>query len=172
MNGTKPNIADLLQPALFVPDSMSALKALDLLKEAGVHAALVIDEFSGVLGMVTLYDVLKAIVGTLPIAGEDQELRVIRREDGSWLFDGLLSIDEVKESLGIDTLPDEDRVGYQTLGGFIMSMLDSIPETGMHFDLMNLRFEVIDMDGKRVDKVLVTPKQLIESNDVADYLVE
>ncbi len=172
MNGTKPNIADLLQPALFVPDSMSALKSLDLLKEAGVHAALVIDEFSGVLGMVTLYDVLKAIVGTLPIAGEDQELRVIQRDDGSWLFDGLLSIDEVKESLGINSLPDEDRVGYQTLGGFIMTMLDSIPETGMHFDLMNLRFEVIDMDGKRVDKVLVTPKQLIESNDVADYLVE
>ncbi|PKN88185.1 MAG: hypothetical protein CVU46_01925 [Chloroflexi bacterium HGW-Chloroflexi-8] len=172
LNGNKPNISDLLQPALFVPDSMSALKALALLKEAGVHAALVIDEFSGVLGMVTLYDVLKAIVGSIPIAGEDQEIMAVQREDGSWLFDGLISIDEVKEILGIDSLPDEDRVGYQTLGGFVMTMLDSIPETGQEFVIMNLRFEVIDMDGKRVDKVLVTPNTVITSSDVADYLVE
>jgi putative hemolysin len=96
----------------------------------------------------------------------------VQREDGSWLFDGLISIDEVKEILGIDSLPDEDRVGYQTLGGFVMTMLDSIPETGQEFVIMNLRFEVIDMDGKRVDKVLVTPNTVITSSDVADYLVE
>jgi putative hemolysin len=172
LNGAKPNISDLLQPALFVPDSMSALKALDLLKEAGVHAALVIDEFSGVLGMVTLYDVLKAIVGSIPIAGEDQEVMVVQREDGSWLFDGLLSIDEVKEALGIDSLPDEDRVGYQTLGGFVMTMLDSIPQAGQAFEIMSLRFEVVDMDGKRVDKVLVTPLNANTTNNAAATLAE
>ncbi len=157
LNGSEPIIADLLQPPLFVPDSTSALKALDLLKEAGAHAALVIDEFSGILGMVTLYDVLKAIVGTIPTAGEEQEIQFVKREDGSWLFDGLLPIDEVKELLGIEFLPDEERVGFQTLGGFIMTVLDSIPETGQHFETLDLRFEVVDMDGKRVDKILVTP---------------
>lgn len=164
LNGSHPDLANLLQPALFVPDSMSALKALDLLKEAGAHAALVIDEFSGVLGMVTLYDVLKAIVGTIPTAGEEIEIQAIQREDGSWLLDGLLPIDEVKDTLGVDLLPEEDRVGYQTMGGFVMTMLDSIPETGQSFDAMSMRFEVVDMDGRRVDKVLVTPIAR-ESND-------
>ncbi len=157
INQTIPSIPEMLRAPLFIPDSTSALKALDLIKEAGSHAALVIDEFSGVLGMVTLYDVLKSIVGSIPTAGEEEDIQVFQREDGSWLLDGLLPIDEVKELLGIDQLPEEDRVGYQTLGGFMMTMLDSIPETGQHFDVSNLRFEIMDMDGKRVDKVLVMP---------------
>jgi putative hemolysin len=157
LNGEIPSIPDLLQPPLFVPDSTSALKALDLIKEAGAHAALVIDEFSGVLGMVTLYDVLKSIVGFIPTAGEEEEIQVVQREDGSWLLDGLLAIDDVKELLGIETLPEEDRVGFQSLGGFMMTMLDSIPMVGQFFDVYHLRFEVMDMDGKRVDKVLVFP---------------
>ncbi len=172
LNGTQPDLVNLLQPALFVPDSMSSLKALDLLKEAGAHAALVIDEFSGVLGMVTLYDVLKAIVGTIPTAGEDLEIQAIQRDDGSWLLDGLLPIDEVKEVLGIDLLPDEDRVGYQTLGGFVMTVLNSIPQTGQSFEILNMRFEVVDMDGRRVDKVLVFPLQSETSDGIHDLLVE
>ena len=165
LNGSQPSISSLLQPPLFVPDSTSALKALDLIKEAGAHAALVIDEFSGVLGMVTLYDVLKSIVGSIPTAGEEEEIQVVQREDGSWLFDGLLDIDDVKEILGIEILPEEDRVGFQTLGGFMMTMLDSIPEVGQHFDVNDMRFEVMDMDGKRVDKVLVIP---LSTNDQPD----
>ena len=156
----------MIQSPLFVPDSTSALKALDLIKEAGAHAALVIDEFSGVLGMVTLYDVLKSIVGSIPTAGEEEEIQIIQREDGSWLLDGLLAIDDIKELLGIETLPEEDRVGFQTLGGFMMTMLDSIPEVGQHFDVYNMRFEIVDMDGRRVDKVLVHPINLdVQSND-------
>lgn len=166
LNGAIPSIPDLIQSPLFVPDSTSALKALDLIKEAGAHAALVIDEFSGVLGMVTLYDVLKSIVGSIPTAGEEEEIQIIQREDGSWLLDGLLAIDDIKELLGIETLPEEDRVGFQTLGGFMMTMLDSIPEVGQHFDVYNMRFEIVDMDGRRVDKVLVHPINLdVQSND-------
>jgi putative hemolysin len=157
LNEKQPDIKKLIQTPLFVPDSTSALKALDLLKEAGVHAALVIDEFSGVLGMVTLYDVLKAIVGIIPTAGEEEEAQVVQREDGSWLMDGLLAIDEVKEALGLEELPEENRVGFQTLGGFMMTMLDHIPEAGDSIDVLSLRFEVMDMDGRRVDKVLVSP---------------
>ncbi len=156
LNGVIPSIPDIIQPPLFVPDSTSALKALDLIKEAGSHAALVIDEFSGVLGMVTLYDVLKSIVGSIPTAGEEEDIQIIQREDGSWLIDGLIAIDDVKELLGIETLPEEDRVGFQTLGGFMMTMLDSIPEVGQFFDVYNMRFEIMDMDGKRVDKVLIS----------------
>lgn len=172
LNGSQPVISDLLQPPLFVPDSTSALKALDLLKEAGAHAALVIDEFSGILGMVTLYDVLKAIVGFIPTAGEEQEIQFVQREDGSWLFDGLLPIDEVKELLGIEHLPEEERIGFQTLGGFVMAVLDSIPETGEHFDTLDFRFEVVDMDGKRVDKILVTPLTTTNPKDTDEFLVE
>jgi putative hemolysin len=166
LNGATPSIPDIIQTPLFVPDSTSALKALDLIKEAGAHAALVIDEFSGVLGMVTLYDVLKSIVGSIPTAGEEEEIQIIQREDGSWLLDGLLDIDDIKELLGIETLPEEDRVGFQTLGGFMMTMLDSIPEVGQYFDVYNMRFEIVDMDGKRVDKVLVHPINLdVQQND-------
>ncbi|PKO04898.1 MAG: hypothetical protein CVU41_14955 [Chloroflexi bacterium HGW-Chloroflexi-3] len=166
LNGAIPSIPDIIQPPLFVPDSTSALKALDLIKEAGAHAALVIDEFSGVLGMVTLYDVLKSIVGSIPTAGEEEEIQILQREDGSWLLDGLLAIDDIKELLGIDTLPEEDRVGFQTLGGFMMTMLDSIPEVGQYFDVYDMRFEIMDMDGKRVDKVLVIPINLnFKQND-------
>ncbi|MBE0688306.1 MAG: HlyC/CorC family transporter [Anaerolineaceae bacterium] len=166
LNGAIPSIPDIIQPPLFVPDSTSALKALDLIKEAGAHAALVIDEFSGVLGMVTLYDVLKSIVGSIPTAGEEEEIQILQREDGSWLLDGLLDIDDIKELLGIETLPEEDRVGFQTLGGFMMTMLDSIPEVGQYFDVYNMRFEIVDMDGKRVDKVMVLPINLdVQQND-------
>ncbi|MBW6473480.1 MAG: hemolysin family protein [Anaerolineaceae bacterium] len=166
LNGAIPSIPDIIQPPLFVPDSTSALKALDLIKEAGTHAVLVIDEFSGVLGMVTLYDVLKSIVGSIPTAGEEEEIQIIQREDGSWLLDGLLAIDDIKELLGIEKLPEEERVGFQTLGGFMMTMLDSIPEVGQYFDVYNMRFEIVDMDGKRVDKVLVIPINLdVQQND-------
>lgn len=154
---TNINLQKFIQPPLFVPDSMSALKVLENLKQAGMHVALVLDEFGGLLGMVTLYDILKAIVGGIPTAGEEPEPQAILREDGSWLLDGLLSIDEFKDTLLFPPLPDEDRVGYQTLGGFVMSQFGEVPISGMAFEWNNYRFEVVDMDGRRIDKVLVTP---------------
>lgn len=149
-------IKDLLVPPLFVPDSMSALKVLEMIKEAGVHEALVIDEYGGLLGMVTLYDVLKAIVGDIPGPGDEGEPEAVQREDGSWLLDGLLDIDDFKEILQLDDLPDEDRIGYQTLGGFVMSRTGSIPAAGHTFDWGGYHFEIVDMDGRRVDKVLAS----------------
>lgn len=149
-------IQDLLQPPLFVPDSMSVLKVLEMIKEAGVEEALVLDEYGGLLGMVTLYDVLRAIVGEIPGIGDENEPQAVKREDGTWLLDGLLDIIELKEILDVDTLPDEDRIGYQTLGGFIMGQLGSIPAAGSSFEWKGMRFEIMDMDGRRVDKVLVS----------------
>ncbi len=164
LSGEPYNIVDLLQPPLFVPDSMSALKVLEMIKTAGVHVALVLDEYGGLLGMVTLYDILKAIVGDISGPGDSSEPQAVRREDGTWLLDGLLSIDDLKEVLGVEDLPDEDRIGYQTLGGFIMSQLGSIPNAGQYFHWNNFRFEVMDMDGRRVDKVLVIPNSDTEAN--------
>jgi putative hemolysin len=145
----------LLQTPLFVPDSMSALKVLEMIRASGVHEALVIDEYGGLLGMVTLYDILRAIVGDLPTAGEGEEPQIITRDDGSWLLDGLLSIDDFKDLTETEKLPGEDRIGFQTLGGFILSHLGNIPQVGQTFDWQNLHFEIMDMDGRRIDKVLV-----------------
>jgi putative hemolysin len=150
-------LKNILRPPIFVPESTPALKALELLKTSNTHMALVIDEYGGFQGIVTLYDILEAIVGDVPNSGDFVEPEVVQREDGSWLFDGMLQIDEFTEILGLDELSDEDRTGFQTLGGFVMTRLGSIPITGQQFEWEGYCFEVVDMDGRRVDKVLVTP---------------
>jgi putative hemolysin len=149
------HIENYAQKASFIPENMPALKALEVFRNSGVHDALVIDEYGGLQGIVTLYDVLEAIVGDIPENSEDKDQMSVRRSDGSWLFDGMIVIDELKEILDIDLLPDEERAGYQTLSGFIMSQLGNIPKTGQFFTWENFRFEVVDMDGRRVDRVLV-----------------
>jgi putative hemolysin len=136
---------------------MRALKALELFKETGTHIALVIDEYGGIQGLVTPSDILEAIVGDLPVAGEQLEPLAVQREDGSWLLDGMLPVDEFKELFDLGRLPGEDEGVYQTLAGFVIMQLGRIPRTSDHFDWEGLKIEVVDMDGNRVDKVLVTP---------------
>jgi len=155
----------LLKQPFYAPESMPALKVLEEVKRSGVSVALVIDEFGGVLGMVTPQDILTAFVGDIPDAGQEAEHQAVQRSDGSWLFDGLLRVDELKELLEVDELPDEERLGYQTVGGMLMSSLGMIPEPGQFLEWRGFRFEVVDMDGHRVDKVLVTP---LEKNSAAD----
>lgn len=147
----------LITPPLFIPASTPAFRVLEQMRQTGVHMALVISEYGGVQGMVTLFDMLEAIVGDLPMEGEKVQQELVRREDGSWLVDGLMAIDEFCEALDLDNLPGVDRLGYQTVGGFIMARLGSVPTTGQKFEWNGLRFEVVDMDGRRVDKILVTP---------------
>ena len=154
--GGEVEITKLLQPPLFVPDSISVLKVLEAIKEAGAQEALVLDEYGGLLGMVTLFDILTAIVGEIPGQGEDFEPEAVQREDGSWLLDGLLDIDQLKEILAVTELPEEERIGYQTLSGFVMSQLGTVPAAGQIFEWNGIRFEILDMDGRRVDKVLVS----------------
>ncbi len=156
LTGEPFDVKALLQPPLFVPDSMTALKVLEMIKTAGVHEALVLDEYGGLLGMVTLYDVLRAIVGELPGPGQEGGPQIMQREDGSWLVDGLLAVDTLKELLDIEELPEEERIGYQTLAGFILSQLGTIPQTGQRFAWGGFSFEIMDMDGRRIDKVLIS----------------
>lgn len=156
--GEQVDLTSLLKAPLFVPESMPALKALEEIKKSGSAVALVIDEYSGVVGMVTLFDILDAIVGDIPGEWGDLEPQAVQRPDGSWLLDGFMRIDDLKELLNLKELPDEGRVGYLTLGGFVMSQIGSIPRAGQSFRWGDLSFEVMDMDGRRVDKVLVIPR--------------
>jgi putative hemolysin len=148
--------ATMLQP-LIVPESMPALKVLELFRQSRVHTALVIDEFGGLQGLVTVLDILESIVGDIPDEGEVVEPEIVQREDGSWLVDGRLPVDEFKGIFRLSSLPDEGRGYYQTLGGFVMSYLGRIPTAADNFDWAGLHFEVMDMDGYRVDKVLIIP---------------
>ena len=150
------DFSTLVKPALFIPESMSALTMLEQFKQKGADFGVVIDEYGGVLGIVTLHDVLTDIIGEIPDQSGPAEPEVLVREDGSWLLDGMLPVEEMKELLELKELPDEDRAGYQTAGGFVMSTLGRVPYSGQHFELLGFRFEVVDMDNRRVDKILIS----------------
>ena len=146
-----------LRPAVFLPETITALEAVERLKEARTDVALVIDEYGGVQGLVTADDVLEAIVGEIAVPGEPLEPQAIQRADGTWLLDGLLPVGEVKAALDIKQLPYEDKARYQTLAGLVLLSLGRLPTEGDRFECCGWRFEVVDMDGLRVDKVLGTP---------------
>jgi putative hemolysin len=149
----------LSQTPLFVPESMRVWRLLERFKQTGVHAAVVVDEYGGTAGLATPTDILEALVGEIPTVAELAEPQAVQREDGSWLIDGTLSVDDFKDIFQIKELPEEERGDYETLGGFVMTYLRSVPTAGDHFEWNGLRFEVMDMDGQRVDKVLVAARK-------------
>jgi putative hemolysin len=154
--GRPLDLQSALRRTLFVPEMMPALRALERFKQAGNHIAIVIDEHGGTQGLVTHHDILEAIAGEIKPVTEADDLPAVRREDGSWLLDGALPVHEFKEILGLRKLPGEDHGEYHTLGGFIMFTLGRIPAVSDHFEFGGMRFEVMDMDSRRVDKVLVS----------------
>lgn len=147
----------VLQQPLFIPESMPALKALEQFKKMRKHIALIVDEYGGVQGLVTIHNILEAIVGDIPVTEKEADEQIIKRDDGSLLVDGMLATDRVKELLNIESLPEEEQGHYHTLAGFILNHLGQLPTTGDKFEWNGWRFEVIDMDGHRVDKVLIAP---------------
>ena len=159
MSCHKVELQKSLLPPLFVPESMRALKVLERFKQTGIHLAIVVDEYGSVRGIVTLTDILEALVGDIPHIEELEEPHIMRREDGSWLVDGAVPIQELKEALDIEKFPREGEGLYQTAGGLIMTCLEKVPTTGEYFEWENYRFEVVDMDGQRVDKLLITMKE-------------
>jgi len=150
-------LGSLMQQPLFVPRTITALEILESFKNSGQHIALVVDEYGGIEGLLTHHDILEAIAGDIPFNGRPNDPKAVRRHDGSWLFDGMLSIDEFKEVFHLDDLPGEKRDAYQTLGGFLFTRMGRIPSVSEYFEWNGLRFEVVDMDGKRIDKILVAP---------------
>jgi putative hemolysin len=147
-------IANMVQP-LVVPESMLALKVLEMFKQSGIHMAVVIDEFGALQGILTIFDLLEAIVGDIPEQGEPLDELAVRREDGTWLLDGRLPVDDFKEIFQIEQLPDENRGYYQTMAGFALAQLGRIPKAADHFTWKDMDFEIVDMDGFRIDKVIV-----------------
>jgi putative hemolysin len=140
---------------LFVPESRSALQVLEVFKSSRTHMALIVNEYGSVEGLVTTNDILEAIVGDILPANQQAECYAVQREDGSWLLDGGLTVDEFKDIFSITRLPGEGRGDYHTLAGFVLFYLARVPRAADNFEWGGLRFEIMDMDGNRIDKVLV-----------------
>ena len=147
--GEPINLKEKLRPALYIPETSFASRALEIFKEQNRELMLVIDEFGSLQGILTLNDIIEEIVGDFEV-----EPQATQRQDGSWLLDGMLPIDDFKEIFNLRTMPHESE--YETLSGFMMTTLGRVPQTADHFEWNTLTFEVMDMDGNRVDKVLVT----------------
>jgi putative hemolysin len=153
--GKALNLQGLLQQPLFVPRSVSALQVLESFKQSGKHIALVVDEYGGIEGLLTHHDILEAIAGDIPLSEKHADPKAVQRQDGSWLLDGMLPVEEFKEIFHLESLPGEKKDAYQTLGGFVFTRMGRIPSVAERFEWGGLRFEIVDMDGKRIDKVLV-----------------
>ena len=152
MQGRPLSLAEKLQPPVFVPETLSGMELLEQFRASSAQLVFVVDEYGEVQGMITVRDVLEAITGEFTTPAADSW--AVQREDGSWLFDGLIPVPELKDRLDLSELPDEDRGRYNTLAGMIMLLLGRLPEATDKVDWEDWRFEVIDLDGKRVDKVL------------------
>jgi putative hemolysin len=164
----KPELFRTLAKPLYVPATARALDLLEEFRDAETPLALVVDEYGDIDGIVTLNDLLAAVVGASQLghggAGEENS-PIVQREDGSWLIDGAISTDDLRELLHVDQLPGEDEHDFRTAAGMVMAALGHIPVTGEVFAWRGIRFEVVDLDGARIDKLLVTPAPRIELGD-------
>lgn len=151
----------MIQPSLFVPENMSALKVLEEFKRTGIHMGLITDEYGNIEGLLTLNDLMEAIVGDITAEEDRNEPMIVRRKDGSLLVDALVTTDELKDLLDRESLAEEETANYYTLGGFVIAFLKHIPKSGEYFQWGGFQFEIVDMDGARVDKVLITPIQML-----------
>ena len=160
ISGTPIAIPDdlraMLRQPLYVPDSMPVYRLLDEFRSARQEVAVVLDEYGGVQGLVTFDDILEALVGEYAGTTPDDEPSVVQRDDGSWLVDGSVSLDELETRLDLDPMPLAERRGFRTVAGFVFARLGRVPKSGDAVQWGGLRFEVVDMDGRRIDKVLVS----------------
>ncbi|HVL76954.1 MAG TPA: hemolysin family protein [Noviherbaspirillum sp.] len=157
LRGEKLNLTDSLLPAVFVPESLTGMELLENFRNSGVQLAFIIDEYGEVQGIVTPQDVMEAITGEFK-THRVEDAWAVQREDGSWLLDGLIPVPELKDRLGLHGVPEEERGRYNTLSGMLMLLLGRLPVTGDRCDWENWNFEIVDLDGKRIDKVLATAK--------------
>lgn len=152
--GDKGDFAPVMREPLFVPETASALSVLQRFRETRNHLAIIVDEFGGVEGIVTPTDILEALVGELPEAGDLDEPMILERADGSLSVDAIVDLQELKLALGIDYLEGE-KEGFQSVGGFLVEQFHA-NATGQVFEKAGLRFEIVDMDGRRIDRILVS----------------
>jgi len=162
------DLAAIMSAPQYVPEQMPALLVFEAFRQYATQMALVIDEYASVVGLVTLTDMLEAIVGDIPTDGEVEEPRAVLRADGSWLIDGMMPVDEWIDLLDVRAIPDDEQGLYQTMAGFVVTQLAHIPATAERFACFGYSFEVVDMDGPRVDKVLVAALPEAEDADIDD----
>ncbi|RYG69658.1 HlyC/CorC family transporter [bacterium] len=155
INGETPNLENAVQPAFHVPDTMPAIRLLEALRQKKTHIAVVIDEFGSTQGVVTLQDIMEAVVGDLPSLDESDEGYAVRRDDGSYLVDALMPLGEFKRLFKVSELPGEEQTRVESVSGFVLLHLGRIPQIAESFEVAGLKFEVMDMDGQRIDKILV-----------------
>ncbi|RPJ87013.1 MAG: HlyC/CorC family transporter, partial [Acidobacteria bacterium] len=166
LSGAPLNLVSHLRKPLFVPESNAALRMLELFKQTGMHVALVVDEYGQVEGLVTHHDIMEAIVGDIRSVDVHEEEEIVRLEDGSYLLDGALAGDEFRSLLGID--PEVEEAYYDTVAGFVLEQLGRIPSTGEHFEWRGWKFEIVDMDDRRIDKVRVRRMVTTPDRDEAE----
>jgi putative hemolysin len=154
--GEPLNLTDSLDAPVFVPETLSGMELLENFRASDAPLVFVVDEYGEVQGVIAVRDLLEAIAGEFN-APSDGEAWAVQRADGSWLMEGLIPVPELKDRLELKDLPEEDRGRYNTLAGMIMLLLGRLPRTADAVEWEDWRFEVVDLDGKRVDKVLVTP---------------
>lgn len=164
ISGKEIHIASLVKPCNYVPDSLSGMELLEHFRTSGSQMVFVVDEYGDLKGMVTLQDMMDALTGEFAQDDEDDQM-VLRRQDGSLLLDGLIPIIDLKDALDIRKLQDEEEGRYQTLNGLLMYELGKIPQTADIVEIAGWRLEIVDMDGKRVDKVLAQKIPYEESED-------
>ncbi len=155
LSGEQYELSQQLQPAVFVPETLNGMDLLDHFRESGTQMVMVVDEYGEVQGIVTLQDVLEAVTGEFQPRNQE-DAWAVQRDDGSWLLDGLIPIPELKDRLGLKTVPDEDKGRYHTLSGLMMWLLGRLPQTGDKGTWEGWVLEIVDLDGRRVDKVLAT----------------
>jgi len=163
--GELPDLGALMQAPVFVPETLSGMELLDHFRATSAELVFVVDEYGAVQGVITVRDVLEAITGEFSTPSAD-DAWAVRRADGSWLMDGLIPVPEMKDRLEIRELPEEDRGRYNTLAGMIMLLLGRLPHTTDVVEWAGWRFEVVDLDGKRVDKVLVSALAPSDDNNM------
>ncbi len=156
LRGLSIDFSQNLQEVLYVPETLTGMELLENIRNSNTQIALVLDEYGEVQGLITLQDLLEAITGEFASPG-DENSWALQREDGSWLLDGLIPIPELKDRLGLRTVPEEEKARYQALSGMLMLVLGRMPQTGDAIVWEDWKLEVIDMDGKRIDKVLASP---------------
>lgn len=155
--GVGANLKDLMTPPLIVPETQTVLQLVETFKQSGKHIALVTDEFGGLVGLVTLNDVMEAVVGEFPTQGERAKPEARKRDDGTWLIDAMIDLEAVEKALPGFKFGGEAHSVYQTLAGFVVKTLGRVPREGETFEAQGYIFEVLDMDRHRVDKILVMP---------------
>jgi putative hemolysin len=161
-SGQKPNLINHMTAPVFVPETLTGMEALEQFRSAKTELVFVVDEYGEVQGVVSLQDVFEAITGEFSVP-VDGEAWAVQREDGSWLLDGLIPIPEMKDRLDLRDMPDEDRGRYNTLAGMVMLLLGRLPAVADRVEWDGWSFEVVDLDGKRVDKILATR---VDNHDV------